>query len=249
MSKAEKEIAEYLADNGHTFSKELYDRNHHFFNTEVENYFAVASAISLCWTGHAKYDDDDFINYASKFIAGAIPKDKSIPANYYKRFGEESLDNALTNFRAYFRRIKHLMPDFNNCSIHDINRLQNRLLSQLNEYRNKGEITGIGPWLFLGSFKIILEDQKRLWDNEGLNTIVLPTGLEVNRGIVRLKNEGFKFMKDFDLQWLEETTGSLLDSYATCNMVHSHVVKIAEIGNTTAIHINSALYKYGRNDI
>lgn len=249
MSKANKEIAEYLAKNGHLFSEELFERNHHFFDTHVENYFAVASAISLCWTGHAKYDNDDFIEYASKFIAGLIPKDESISINYFKRFGAESLDNTLTNFRKYFKRVKHLMPDFNNCSIHDINRLQNRLLNQLNEFRNNGDVTGIGPWLFLGSFKIILEDQKRFWNNKGINTIVLPTGLEVNRGIVRLKNEGFSFMEDFDLHWLEETTGSLLDNYATCNMVHSHIVKIAELGNTAAIHVNSALYKYGRDDI
>ena len=77
----------------------------------------------------------------------------------------------------------------------------------------------------------------------------MPTGLEVDRGIVRLKNERYSFMKDFDLHWLEENTGSLYDNYATCIMVHSHIVKIAKIVKTSALHVNSALYKYGRKEL
>lgn len=248
MTKQDIQIAEYLSIEGLTFSEELHDRNHHFFQTLPNNYFAIACAISLCWTGHAKYEDS-FIEYASAYIDAQIPKDITVAKEYCLRFGEEGLDIALTNFRKYLNRIKDIIPNFNLCSVQDINKLQQRLLNKLTQLRESGEISGIGPWLFLGAFKIILEDQKRLWNNDGINAIILPTGLEVDRGIIRLKNDGFSFMKDFDLHWLEENSGSLSDNYATCIMVHSHIVKIAEIGKTSALHVNSALYKYGRKEL
>jgi hypothetical protein len=248
MIKSDKEIADYLGKNGEIFCEELHNRSHHFFRTLPHSYFAIACAISLSWTGHAKYDDD-FVLYASAYIDAAIPKDTKIAKVYSLRFGEEGLDTALTNFRIYLNRVKGIMPDFDHCSIQDINVLQQRLLNKLSQLRDKGEVVGIGPWLFLGAFKIILEDQKRFWQNDGIDAIVMPTGLEVDRGIMRLKNEGYSFMKDFDLHWLEENKGTLSDNYATCIMVHSHIVKIAKISGTTALHINSALYKYGRREL
>ncbi|MFA7380472.1 MAG: hypothetical protein WC150_08430 [Bacteroidia bacterium] len=248
MKNRDIEIADYLAKEGHSFSIELHDYNHGYFQNLTESYFAIASAIALCWTGHAKFESA-FVEYASAFIDGKIAKDNTIAAKFCKRFGFDDLDSAMTNFRAYYRKVRHLMPNFNSCSVQDINRLQQRLLSQLNDLRDKGQVSGIGPWLFLGPFKIILGDQQRLWDIDGINAIVLPTGIEVDRGIIRLIREGYTFMNDFDPHWLEETTGSLLDNYATCSMVHTHIIKVAELAKTSALHVNSALYQYGRQDI
>jgi hypothetical protein len=248
MTKRDIEIAEYLAKEGYSFSLGLHNDNLKYFNNLKDSYFAIASAIALCWTGHAKYDKN-FIEYASAFIDGTGNKDQTIATNYCKQFGVDELDNAMTNFREYYKIIRSLMPNFNNCSVQEINRLQKRLLSQLNDLRNTGQVSGIGPWLFLGPFKIILIDQKRLWNINGINAIILPTGMEVDRGIKRLIKEGYTFMNDFDSHWLEETTGSLLDNYATCSMVHTHIIKIAELAESSALHINGALYRYGRQDI
>lgn len=248
MTKKDIEIADYLAREGYSFSIDLRNGNRDYFERLPDSYFAIASAIALCWTGHAKYESN-FIEYAAAFIDGTIAKDHTIASNYSKRFGVDELDNALVNFRAYYRRVRHLMPDFNVCSVQEINRLQQRLLNQLNDLRNSGQVSGIGPWLFLGPFKIILGDQQRLWEIDGINAIVLPTGMEVDRGINRLVHDGYTFMRDFDLHWLEETTGSLLDNYATCSMVHTHIIKVAELAKTSALHVNSALYQYGRQDI
>lgn len=214
MAKKEINISEYLAAEGRSFSLELYNNNHNYFSTLSDSYYAIASAIALCWTGHAHFRND-FIRYAASFIDGSAPKDASAAINHCKRFGPEQLDNALTNYRIFYGNVKSLMPEFNTCSIQVINNLQVRLLSKLDELRNTSKVSYIGPWLFLGPFKIILGDQQRLWNNEGLNSIILPTGMEVDRGIVRLKKEGYKFMKDFDLNWLQEHSGSLLDNYAS----------------------------------
>lgn len=247
MTKKDRLIAEYLAEKGLEFSLELNGRNREYFDYLADHYFAIAAAISLCWTGHAQYEDK-FIEYASSFIDGTVAKDSSMAKKYARRFGEEKLDMALRGFRSFFRRIRNKMPDFKACSIQDINKLQVRSLSLLDSYRQSGEVVGIGPWLFLGPFKIILEDQDRLWENEGIGAIIMPTGYEVNKGILKLKAEGYKIMNDFDVNWLEQNN-SILDNFATCHMVHSHIIKIAEFGKSSALHINSALYKYGRDEI
>jgi hypothetical protein len=242
------EIAQHLAEEGIRFSNDLFDINTEYFNTLPNNYFAIASAIGLCWTGHAKYEDE-FIEYAAGFIEGTTPHNPNISINFCKRFGHDELEETLFGFKQFYKNVYKIIPNLSTSSIQDINRLQQNLLNKLNELKSSGIVSHIGPWLFLGPFKIILTDQRRLWNNEGLNSIVLPTGMEVDKGIKRLKSKRFSFMKDFDLHWLDENTGSLLDEYATCNMVHAHIIKIADLANTKALHINSALYRYGKNEI
>jgi hypothetical protein len=247
-AKNDIDIAQYLAREGYAFSVSLTNDNRQFFNTLPYTYYAIASAIALCWTNHAQFEKG-FIEYASGFIDGKIAKDPSIAKTYCFRFGEASLDGALSNYRLFYSQIKKFMPDFQTCSMQEINSLQVKLLSQLDTLRNKKTITGIGIWLFLGPFKIILGDQERFWDNEGINSIVLPLGIEVNRGINRLIQENYGFMVDFDTHWLEEDTGSLLGGYATSSMAQTHLSKIAAIAKTSVLHINSGLWKYGKREI
>jgi len=246
--KRDIEIAQYLSKEGESFSISLTTENRPFFNNLPNSYYAIASAISLCWTKHAQHNRE-FIEYASGYIDGTTMRDQSIAATYCGRFGVESLDGALSNYRYYYSRVRNLMPEFNTCSVQEINRLQQRLLGELNNLRNQRLVSGIGPWLFLGPFKIILGDQQRLWNNDGINAIILPTGIEVNRGIDRLVSERYGFMEDFDIHWLEENTGSLLDGYATCSMAHNFMSKIASLAQASILHINSGLWKYGKQEI
>lgn len=247
MSAKETAIAHNLSVEGQAFSEELRDDNRWYFENLPDSYFAIAAAISLTWTKHAAYKDE-FITYASGYIDGKLERDPLIASRFCLRFGREELDNALLNYRRYYNQVRDLMIDFNKCDVNQLNRLQQKLLNKLSNLRNEGIISGIGPWLFTGPFKIILSDQDRLWDQDGIDAIVLPTGLEVDRGINRLIKEGYSFMRDFDRTWLEENY-SLLDSYGTYSMVHTFISNIGHIASTPALHINSALYLYGRNDI
>ena len=247
-SPREKHIAQHLATKGIEFSEILRDDNKLYFRNLKATYFAVASAISLTWTKHAKFEEE-FIQYASLFIDGKVGKEPNMAKQYCHRFGEEGLDIALTNYRRYYNKVKEIMPDFYRCDVLAIGRLQQRLLSKLYTLREEGFVSGIGPWLFTGPFKIILSDQDRFWKEDGIDAIVLPTGVEVDRGISKLKTEGYPFMKDFDANWLDITASSILDSYADYTMVHNFIEKIGQITSTPAIHINSALYLYGRGEI
>lgn len=248
MTKRDISIASELARIGLEFSQELRDENRRYFRNLDNTYFAIASAIGLTWTRHARFDEE-FITYASDFIDSKVKLDTNMSQNYCFRFGPEQLDNTLINFQQYYSRIKQLVPDFNTCDIHDLSRLQQILLNRLDSLRVNKIIKGIGPWLFTGPFKIILSDQDRFWTQEGINAIILPTGIEVDRGIHRLVRARYSFMNDFDLNWLEQETNSLLESYATYNLVHTFITNIGKISNTPAIHINSALFLYGRDEI
>lgn len=241
-------IAENLANKGFEFSNTLRDDNRWYFDNLSNSYFSIAAAISLTWTKHAKHQKE-FITYAASYIDEQIAFDPNIATSFSLRFGAEELNIALLNYRRYYREVRALMPNFRTCDVHDLARLQQRLLNKLDTLKTKGTISGIGPWLFTGPFKIILGDQDRLWDQDGINAIVLPTGIEVDKGINRLINESYSFVSDFDRNWLKQETNSLLENYATYSMVHTFIANIGQITRTPAIHINSALYLYGREEI
>lgn len=223
MTSRDKTIATTLSTEGLRFSNDLRDENRDYFRTLPNSYFAIAAAISLTWTKHALHEDE-FITYAAGYIDGVTPLDNSIANRFCYRFGSDQLENVLLNYRRYYRNVSGLMPNFYTCDVHDITRLQQRLLSRLNALREDATVSGIGPWLFTGPFKIILSDQDRLWNQDGINAIILPTGIEVNRGLNRLISEGYTFVRDLDPNWLDQDTNSLLDNYATYTIVHTYTL-------------------------
>lgn len=248
MTKRDIEIAKYLSSHGTNFSEQLRADNSWYFENLGNSYFSIAMAIGLTWTKHAQFDGE-FIEYASNYIDSKVAVDPNMAIKFCYRFGSEELANALLNYRRYYKEIRTIMPNFSSCDVHTLAKLQQRMLTKLDNLRTDGRVFGIGPWLFSGPFKIILSDQHRLWEEDGINTIVLPTGMEVDKGIDRLIDEKYTFMKDFDKSWLEETTRSLLDNYATYHLVHTFIVNIGHIAKTPALHINSALYLYGKSEI
>lgn len=192
MNKRDIDIANQLSEQGEKFSEDLRNNNRYYFEHLPYSYFAIASAISLTWTRHAQYEPE-FIDYAAGFIDGENTYDSDIVLKFSYRFGAEGLETALKNYRIYYNRSRDLMIDFDSCNTHQLSRLQTKLLNRLDMLRNTNVVSAIGPWLFTGPFKIILSDKDGLWDNDGLNAIVLPTGMEVDRGIEKLITEDYSW--------------------------------------------------------
>lgn len=248
MTKKDISIARELSEQGRIFSENLRDGNRGYFEDLPYSYFAIASAISLTWTRHALYESE-FIEYAAGFIDGTNAYEPDMVIKFGYRFGTDGLEIALKNYRIYYNRSRDLMIDFDSCNTHQLSRLQTKLLNRLDILRKDNLVLGIGPWLFTGPFKIILSDKDNLWDNDGLNAIVLPTGMEVDRGIEKLIADDYSFVRDFDVNWLKQSSNSLLDSYGTYNIVHTFITNIGKLTDTPAIHINSALYLYGKGEM
>lgn len=247
LSQRDKEMMELLSREGLEFSEFLRDRNNSYFRTRRVPYFAVACALALCWTSHAKYEDA-FVEYAAGYIAGGA-KDHTASVRFCLRFGADELERALDGYRILFSRHHRIFPDFEHCDIHQLSRFQQRLLQLVNSDRQQGIIRGIGIWLFLGPFKIMLSDQNRLWNVDGIDAIDLPTGLEVDRAIRKLIREGYSFMEGFNVHWLEEGNGNLIDLFTISHMAHDYIQRIATQAGTKALHINSAMYMLGRDEI
>jgi hypothetical protein len=244
----EMKIAHYLSEEGFRFNCELRDTYKHFFENLRNSYFSIASALGFCWSGYAD-NNDEFIQYTTNYLDGKIKRNSEISKKYCFRFGADKLEDALMNYKIYYEHIKHLNFNFKQISLNKLNQLQQILLTRLDALKRGGTVRGIGPWLFLGPFKILLCHQDRLWNNKIIDSIVLPTGSEVDRGIKRLKEEKYTFLDDFDIKYLREGAGSIIDGYGTCAIIHKKMIEIGSFTNTPALHINSALHLYGRKDI
>lgn len=238
---------EQFADEGYSFSLDLYNDNQTFKTNLIQDheYFSISLAIALTWTKHAKYELG-FIKYASEFIESDADIEQSEIENYSLRFGHSTLAEAMNGLRIYRNSVKDIVPDISSCDAKELIIFQNKGLRVLESLIADNQISGVGPWLFLGPFKIILGTEKRLWEDPNIDTIILPTGFEVRRGIHKLISNQSLLVKDFDLNWITNEEGTLLEGYGNDELIQNVFKKIAELGNTRVIHINSAFYLYGQ---
>jgi hypothetical protein len=236
-----------FAIDGEQFSAELRDENLAFF-TELESshrYYSIALAIALTWTKHAKYEAD-FIRYAVGFFDSQDSTDASLVERFALRFGAESLERAMNGLRTFENNLSAVVPDFHTCDVKDIKKFQDKSLQRLYRLIQDSQVSGVGPWLFLGPIKVILGVQDRFWGDPNIDSIILPTGVEVNRGIRKLIANNSLLVKDFDPNWIVNEEGGLMEGFSNDQLIHNVLRKIAEIGETRVLHINSAFYLYGK---
>lgn len=236
-----------FAERGRNFSEELLQGNLEIIDRyqDSHSYFSIVLAIALTWTKHAKYDFC-FFDYAVPFFESENDINLEIVCHFDWRFGEEALVNAMNGLRVFKNEIRNITPDFTNCDSKAIIKCQDRSLHVLESLKNTGRITGVGPWLFLGPFKIIIGSERRFWDDPNIDSVLLPSGIEVNRGIMKLINDGSVLVKDFDPKWIVNEEKSLLEGIGNDRIVQNALQKIADTANTRVLHINSAFYLYGR---
>jgi hypothetical protein len=236
-----------LAKQGIDFSEDLRSDNLKVFQRYLDHceYFSIALAIALTWTKHAKYETG-FFDFAVNYFDSDDSLDSNEVRKYAFRFGELSLATAMKGLKTFENHIEDIIPDFQNCDAKDLKKLQDKSLQKLHNLGEARKVSGVGPWLFLGPMKIILGTEKRLWGDPNIDSIILPTGLEVNRGIRKLANQDSPLAKGFDLNWIVNEEGTLLEGFSNDTLVQNVLKNIAETANTRVLHINSAFYLYGR---
>lgn len=203
-----------LAIRGLKFSEELNDANRAFLRRLLPSYdyFSIALSIALTWTKHAQYEFD-FIKYACSYFAKESELDQVILKRYQYRFGDEGLAVALAGLSEYRQAISEFIPDFTTCDSKALKKFQDKSLSILVNLKNNKKAYGVGPWLFLGPMKIILGTEDRLWKDPGIDAIILPSGMEVRRGITKLIDSGFSLAQTLDRNHLVNEEGSLIEGY------------------------------------
>jgi hypothetical protein len=235
-----------LAQKGLQFSEELYDGNIEMYDRlfPVYDYFSIALSIALTWTKHAQYEFE-FIKYACSFFKKETDLDYRVLAKYHYRFGDGGLADAMTGLLEYRDAIKNIIPDFASCDSKAFKKFQDRSLNILLNLKEMGKAYGVGPWLFLGPIKIIVGMEKRLWRDPGIDAIILPSGIEVQRGITKLIDSGFALAQSFDSHHLENEEKSLLEGFSIDTIIQNFLSQIAKRSDTRVLHINSAFYLLG----
>ncbi len=236
-----------FADEGEKFSEEIRENNLEIINSYINHYsyFNICLAIALTWTKHAKHDFG-FFDYAINFFENNELLDAEEIKNYSYRFGHISLGSSMNGLRQFKNSVLSITPDFSICDAKEIKKYQDSSLTILHKLIDDEKVSGVGPWLFLGPLKIIIGTEKRLWDDPNIDAVLLPTGMEVNRGIEKLVKDESPLARDFDPNWLVNEEQSLLEGISNDGLVQGVLQKIATIANTRVLHINSAFYLYGR---
>jgi len=250
MPTTKVSLTKELAVKGKEFSENL-----HMWNIEVFNkwhnagypYLTILMATNLKWSGHAK-NNDEFLDVAIPWFESNDPLDPQIVADYKQYLGGEALQRAMYGLRTLKNNLVNITPDFRTCGTKEILQYQEQALRKAIRLIDTSQMSGVGAWLFLGIFKILLSIETRLWDAPNIDSVCLPSGREVIRGIYRLRSEAPGSSR-FDLNWLSDVEPGLKCGYTTEALIHDECKNIAKQNDTIAMHINSALYLYGRKEI
>ena len=187
-------------------------------------------------------------NFTPMAIDFFIKGDNTLTDNlkeFAGRFGEERLKDGLIGWKILQDKVIN-SAHLEDCSAKEISDFQLKTYNTAVNLKHKGEIYGIGAWLFNFPFKIIALYRSELWGEEDFNKIVMPSGFQVVKGLRRLKKESYTLLKDKNIEEMSENENGLEDGVSDNYMLQDISKKMAEIAHTNVLHINSGLYKYGQ---
>lgn len=250
MADLNKILYKNLAIKGKEFSDNLHEWNIDTVQNWLSKgypYLTILMAINLKWSGHAK-NQDAFLDVALPWMESFDSMDPQIIDDWKQYLGGAALEKAMYGLRTMKNALIDKTPDFRTCDTKQLVKFQEYALRKTLRLIEKGEVSGVGAWLFLGLFKILLSIETRLWDAPNIDAIYLPSGREVVKGIYRLRSEAPSASK-FNVNWLSDSEPGLAGGYGTEALIHDECKNIANKVDTLAMHINSGLYLYGRKEI
>jgi len=205
-------------------------------------YLDIVLANSLIWSGHAK-DKKGFAKYACSYFASQNGTDPAQLAKYHMRFGEDGLSEAMHALREIRRAMSAKQaPDFRTCSPRDIRNFAMAVLRAQDRMSRAGHITGVGPWLTKGWVKQVLCRERRLWKDPDVDVVILPTGLEVQRG-VDILHRRTGLMYGYNPAFFSEK------DHGYDAIVHGYLEDMAAKAGTSALHMNSGVYLLGAGKV
>lgn len=206
----------------------------------------ISIIYSLIWSGHAIDAPQFYLNGLEYLKRG---KESYLEKAIAKsgRFGEESLKNVL---KGWFVILENFADyDFARIKADKIVQLQKIIWELTYNLLNENKIRGIGNWLLLAPFKIIVAYRRTLWENNDIDQLRMPLGLEVMRGINKLLRKKSKYLNGFAGYMFYEQEKNFLEEKTVVEIIHNISRKIAEDYDTRVIHVNSGLYLLGKGEI
>ncbi len=238
-----------LAHRGEEMSLEICSEQENLINTYGgDNYFAVAVANAFTWTGHAVKQEAFFESTVDYLSTGRLASLSNALA-FSGRFGAERLNEALRGWKVSLDQMSSVIESISSCDAKELYTIQRTCLSVISQLLDKRQLSGIGPWLFCAPFKIVAAHRRGLWQNESLDEVWMPLGLEVVRGVRKLIRSGYTYFRELHGDMLSEEEGGLKEGLGTILLLQNGSKKIAQITKTRVLHINSGLYLYGRGEL
>ena len=248
MNKAfEESLAKRLAERGEKMDLEIssdHDRLLRAFHDSV--YFLAAIAHAFTWTGHA-VGKEVFYKFAVDYLSTGDLTSLKRTERFSGRFGPESLSAGLQGWKTIVDQSG--VEDILSCDAQGLCMIQeNQCLNIASELVMHRQISGVGPWLFCAPFKIVAAHRRELWQSEDLDDLWMPLGLEVVRGVHKLIQDRCTYAHGLDESMLSEE-GGLLEGMGTVALVQDMSKRIAQVGRTRVLHVNSGLFLYGRGEL
>lgn len=217
------------------------------------NYFSVAVANAFTWTGHA-VSNGDFFEVAIDYLSSGNLNSLDETANFSGRFGDEKLTNGLRSWRTIISHIQ--VANIQKATAQNLVKLQNNAREVADRLQKQHLISGIGLWLLYAPFKIVAVHLKNLWNDEKLNEVRMPLGLEVIRGVKKLIRKKSVWTDGYDENMITEEEGGLKEGMGTAEMIHDISTKIAydksiicDFNLRRIIHVNSGLFLLGKGEL
>jgi len=245
-TRHEIELAEKLAKHGKEMNLGISASQENLFvDPHSADWFTMAIAECLIWTGHAVRVDHYFEVIARYLTLGNTKALEEMDV-FAGRFGPDKLISAVRGWKSILTNL--YVPDVSRTDAHGLCEFQRTCMETALRLFYEKELRGVGAWLFCAPFKIVVAWRKEFWERQELDDLLMPLGLEVNRGLQKLIRQRATYGQNLTKEHLSEEEGTLPDGLATVYMVQDMSRKIASIANTRVLHVNSGLYLYGADE-
>lgn len=220
---------------------------------EDHNPLAIIMAKALVWSDYANKSDDSF-NYLVDFIDANA---QVVEAEFEKasgRMGFDNLKKSAQAYRAFLNHIKRLDFSIHTATTKDLLSRNRSWLSWVERMKTEGKLSGFGTWFFSVTFYGIICLREDLWHQSELESVLMPFGVEVNRGLKKAKKAGLPALQAIDENKFRRNEQNpyeinLNENYSTLLQLQSYINEIAKITGTGVIVINAGLYNLGRGEL
>jgi hypothetical protein len=231
-------VAQLLQEAGLDFhinkSSEL---KHRLKRHPKDNIFKKCIAVAAEWAGFV--DDASWMADALRYFASQTPIIKN---KYRPGFHRANPIAYLDTWYEVLGDFRVPSPPDGKSSAKEVIKFFQDSFTVLKQLDWRKERHWVGPWTFLGAFKLYLIHEDRLWSDPGIDAITMPMGGESEGYSFE---RGWKALESLNLVSPLASTHSFADGMAKAAQAHSEVVQLAALAKTRALHINSGIYLLG----
>jgi hypothetical protein len=248
MSEHDIDFAQTLAKNGYIFDNEIQQQTRFYVKEFAKvDLFLIAMLQSLTWTGHA-IDKANYFKKALDFLKTGSKQALLSLSECAGRYGTEHLQSTLLNWKKLYGELD-VPLNISKSRLKEIILFQNTSFKIACKEKRENKITGIGAWLFCAPFKILLNYRRDLWNQDHIDDVWMPLGLEVIRGVKKIIRKQYSYSDFVDMGILSEEEGDIIEGLGTVHIVQAMCKEIAKDANSIVLHINSGLWKLGASDL